>query len=216
MSKKDTRKSARGPRAKGWTMYRITTGAVVFTLVIGTAACSSHDAFEGGTQSVQSAFSIGAETAAEKSFTLFESGQVRPLALSLDGKHLYAANTPDNRLEIFQISGSGLAKVGSVSVGLEPLAVAARSDSEVWVVNHLSDSISIVDVQIAEQGLRKKDVARRRRAEGHRVRRVRSFARLHYDGASRSEHRAGSAAHDTGRRSRRRVDLRSARTSAPR
>ena len=31
-------------------------------------------------------------------------------------------------------------------VGLEPVAVAARSDSEVWVVNHLSDSVSIVDV----------------------------------------------------------------------
>ena len=32
------------------------------------------------------------------------------------------------------------------SVGLEPVAVAARSNSEVWVVNHLSDSVSIVDV----------------------------------------------------------------------
>jgi hypothetical protein len=31
------------------------------------------------------------------SFTLFESGQVRPLALSPDGSHLFAVNTPDNR-----------------------------------------------------------------------------------------------------------------------
>ena len=31
-------------------------------------------------------------------------------------------------------------------MGLEPVAVAARSDGEVWVVNHLSDSVSIVDV----------------------------------------------------------------------
>lgn len=29
---------------------------------------------------------------------------------------------------------------------MEPIAVAARSNSEVWVVNHLSDSVSIVDV----------------------------------------------------------------------
>jgi DNA-binding beta-propeller fold protein YncE len=133
-------------------MFRITTGALALTLVIGTAACSSHDAFDGSQsvhspESVGSAFSIGGETADEKSFTLFESGQVRPLALSLDGKHLYATNTPDNRLEIFQISGSGLTKVGSVSVGLEPIAVAARNDSEVWVVNHLSDSVSIIDVR---------------------------------------------------------------------
>src|SRR5204863_1301209 len=30
--------------------------------------------------------------------------------------------------------------------GMEPVAVAARSATEAWVVNHLSDSISIVDL----------------------------------------------------------------------
>ena len=29
---------------------------------------------------------------------------------------------------------------------MEPVAVAARSDSEAWVVNHLSDSVSVVDL----------------------------------------------------------------------
>lgn len=77
-------------------------------------------------------------------FTLFESGQVRPLALSPDGKRLYAVNTPDNRLEIFHIGKQGLRHRGSVPVGLEPVAVAVRADGEVWVVNHLSDSVSIV------------------------------------------------------------------------
>jgi len=80
------------------------------------------------------------------SFTTFESGQVRPLALSPDGARLYAVNTPDNRLEIFDVTAAGLTHVGAVPVGLEPVAVAARSNSEVWVVNHLSDSVSIVDV----------------------------------------------------------------------
>jgi hypothetical protein len=79
-------------------------------------------------------------------FTTFESGQVRPLALSPDGTRLFAVNTPDDRLEIFDVSGGGFTHVGSVPVGLEPVAVAARSNTEVWVVNHLSDSISIVDV----------------------------------------------------------------------
>ncbi len=37
------------------------------------------------------------------SFTLFESGQVRPLALSPSGKRLFAVNTPDNRLEVFRV-----------------------------------------------------------------------------------------------------------------
>jgi YVTN family beta-propeller protein len=87
-----------------------------------------------------------AASAAAQSFTTFETGQVRPLAMSPDGTRLFAVNTPDNTLEIFSVSGSGLTRTGSVPVGLEPLAVAARTNSEVWVVNHLSDSVSIVDV----------------------------------------------------------------------
>ncbi len=79
-------------------------------------------------------------------FSLFESGQVRPLALSPSGDLLFAVNTPANRLEIFKVNPSGLSYRGSVPVGLEPIAVAARSDDEVWVVNHLSDSISIVSI----------------------------------------------------------------------
>src|SRR5579872_6873865 len=78
------------------------------------------------------------------SFTLFESGQVRPLTLSPSGKLLFAANTPDNRLEVFRVDGHGLQHRASIPVGLEPVAVAARSDNEVWVVNHLSDSVSVV------------------------------------------------------------------------
>ena len=38
------------------------------------------------------------------SFTTFESGQVRPLAMSPDGTRLFAVNTPDDRLEIFAVS----------------------------------------------------------------------------------------------------------------
>jgi DNA-binding beta-propeller fold protein YncE len=82
-------------------------------------------------------------------FTAFESGQVRPLALSPSGRFLYAVNTPDNRLEVFEITLlGGLVHRTSVPVGLEPVAVAARSDEEVWVVNHLSDSVSIVRLNL--------------------------------------------------------------------
>jgi YVTN family beta-propeller protein len=81
-------------------------------------------------------------------FTTFESGQVRPLAMSPDGTRLFAVNTPDDHLEIFSVTpGTGaLTHQASVPVGLEPVAVAARSNTEVWVVNHLSDSVSVVDV----------------------------------------------------------------------
>jgi len=80
-------------------------------------------------------------------YTLFESGHVRPLALSPDGARLFAVNTPDARLEVFEITGCGLQHAGSIPVGLEPVAVAARTNNEVWVVNHLSDSVSIVTIK---------------------------------------------------------------------
>ncbi|MGH7485927.1 MAG: YncE family protein, partial [bacterium] len=83
---------------------------------------------------------------ASSNYTLFESGQVRPLAMSPDKRHLFAVNTPDNRLEIFRIRDSGLIHTASIPVGLEPVAVAARSNHEVWVVNHFSDSVSVVEL----------------------------------------------------------------------
>jgi len=85
--------------------------------------------------------------ASEDSYTLFESGQVRPLALSPTKDKLYAVNTPDNKLEIFTVTASGLQLEKSIPVGLEPIAVALRNKSEAWVVNHLSDSVSIVDLE---------------------------------------------------------------------
>jgi YVTN family beta-propeller protein len=82
-----------------------------------------------------------------KDFVLFESGPVRPIALSPNGTRLFVVNVPDNRLEIFKVSGAGvLSHHASVPVGMDPVAVAARTDGEVWVVNHLSDSVSVVDV----------------------------------------------------------------------
>jgi YVTN family beta-propeller protein len=89
---------------------------------------------------------LAAPAARGGSFVTFESGQVRPLALSPDGTRLFVVNTPDDRLEIFDVDGAGLHHRGAVGVGLEPIAVAARSNAEVWVVNHLSDSVSVVDV----------------------------------------------------------------------
>ena len=84
--------------------------------------------------------------APSQAFVTFETGPVRPLAKSPDGTRLFVCNIPDNSLEIFDIEPDGLTKVASVPVGLEPVAVAARTNTEVWVVNHLSDSVSIIDI----------------------------------------------------------------------
>src|SRR5581483_10727220 len=94
------------------------------------------------------ALAVAAGTAAGAGFVTFESGPVRPLALSPDGTRLFAVDTPDNRLEVLAVDpGTGLlAHSASVPVGLEPVAVAARTNTEVWVVNHLSDSVSVVQL----------------------------------------------------------------------
>jgi DNA-binding beta-propeller fold protein YncE len=72
--------------------------------------------------------------------------------MSPDGRRLFAVNTPDNRLEVFRIHGDRLIHISSIPVGLEPVAVAARTDREVWVVNHLSDSVSIVVLDDDDEG----------------------------------------------------------------
>jgi YVTN family beta-propeller protein len=69
------------------------------------------------------------------------------MAISADNRYLYAVNTPDNRLEILRITDLGLLPIGSVPVGIEPVAVATRANGEVWVVNHLSDSVSVVSLK---------------------------------------------------------------------
>ena len=88
-----------------------------------------------------------ANAAAASDFQLFETGPVRPLARS--GNTIYAVNTPDNQLHIFDLTDNGLIETAQVQVGMEPCAVAVAGDGTVWVVNHLSDSVSIVDPSLS-------------------------------------------------------------------
>ncbi|HEX6834940.1 MAG TPA: hypothetical protein VF334_00130 [Polyangia bacterium] len=112
------------------------------SLMVAVGGCSGQVGTGGG----ESTAGLKKVPGSGGSFTTFETLQVRPLALSPSGKMLFAANTPDNRLEMFRVNGNKLVPAGSVVVGLEPIAVAARTEGEVWVVNHLSDSVSIVRV----------------------------------------------------------------------
>jgi YVTN family beta-propeller protein len=90
--------------------------------------------------------SAGAPRPAIGKFATFESGHVRPMALSSNGSRLYVVNTPDNRVEVYNTTSGTPVLVDSIPVGLEPVAVALANDNQLWVVNHLSDSVSIVDV----------------------------------------------------------------------
>lgn len=76
----------------------------------------------------------------------FETPHVHPLALTPDGNTLLSVNTAAHRLDVWQINGTTLNDVASIPVGLDPVSVRARNNTEVWVVNQISDSISIVDL----------------------------------------------------------------------
>ena len=84
---------------------------------------------------------------AQQSFVNFETPHVHPLDMTPDGSRLLAVNTPDNRLEVFKPTGAGPVHVYDIPVGLDPVSVRVRNDQEAWVVNHVSDSISIIDLR---------------------------------------------------------------------
>ena len=60
----------------------------------------------------------------------FESPQVHSLQLSPDGTKLFALNTPDHRLVVFDLTqGSTPVVFAEIQVGIEPVTVRARDDS---------------------------------------------------------------------------------------
>jgi YVTN family beta-propeller protein len=84
---------------------------------------------------------------ARGSYVNFEGKQTSPVRLSADGTRLFAINTPDARLSVFDVTQpSNPRLIAEIPVGVEPVSVNPRSNDEVWVVNEVSDSISIVSV----------------------------------------------------------------------
>ena len=80
-------------------------------------------------------------------YTNMEVSQVHPIALTPDGQKLLVVNTPAARLEVFAVAVDGsITHSDSISVGMEPVSVVARTSTEAWVVNNLSDSVSIIDL----------------------------------------------------------------------
>ena len=95
------------------------------------------------------AFIAGSPVAALAAITNyfnFETAPVHPVALGPDGRTLAVCNLADARVELFDVSSGLPVPSGSVPVGLDPVSARFASPNELWVVNHLSSTISIVDV----------------------------------------------------------------------
>jgi YVTN family beta-propeller protein len=82
-----------------------------------------------------------------EAYANFEGAQTSPLRLAPSGRTLFAVNTPDARLSVFDLADPKSPRLAAeIPVGIEPVSVNPRTDDEVWVVNQVSDSVSIVSV----------------------------------------------------------------------
>jgi YVTN family beta-propeller protein len=70
---------------------------------------------------------------------------LHPLEFSRDGTELYALNQPGAHLGV--LDPLTLSRTGDVSIGIGAVSVVARPGSrEVWVVDAVDSSVSVVDV----------------------------------------------------------------------
>jgi len=119
-----------------------TTNKVLLSLAaLGTVVALS--AFENEDEEV----SAENRTAVSASvFANFETPHVHPLDMTPDSTKLLAVNTANHALEVYEITETGLRHLRSITVGVDPVTVRARTNNEAWVVNRISDNVSVVDL----------------------------------------------------------------------
>ena len=81
-------------------------------------------------------------TPADVGHPTFVSPHANPIAVA--GDHVFVVNTPADTLDV--IDAKTRKVVARTNVGIDPVSVAIRPDGrEVWVSNHISDSVSVID-----------------------------------------------------------------------
>ncbi|MGJ8664718.1 MAG: YncE family protein, partial [Marinicella sp.] len=83
--------------------------------------------------------------AADIPYVNWENHPVHGIDMSPDGSRLAVAHTADNRVQLFDVSLGYPVRMGHVKVGVDPVSVRFKDNNELWVVNHISDSVSVVD-----------------------------------------------------------------------
>jgi|GEM_PF-374522 len=92
-------------------------------------------------------FFLCAPRVVNAAFEHAEARHTHPIGLTPDGTRLLAVDSVNARLSVFDVSGTGApVRVADIPTGLEPVSVRARTNDEVWVVNELSDSVSVISL----------------------------------------------------------------------
>ena len=72
----------------------------------------------------------------------FVSPHFAPIAIN--GEYVFVANTPADTVDVIDAKTKRLHT--RINVGIDPVSIAVRPDGkEVWVSNHVSDSVSVID-----------------------------------------------------------------------
>ncbi len=80
-------------------------------------------------------------------FANLEASQTNPIRLSADGTRLFAVNTANNSLSVFDVAQPRSPRlIVEIPVGTGPVSVNAHTDDEAWVVNQASNSVSVASV----------------------------------------------------------------------
>jgi YVTN family beta-propeller protein len=82
----------------------------------------------------------------KEAFVNWEDPHVHPLDITPDNARLLAVNTADNTLLVYSIVSGTPVLESTIPVGLDPVSVRARTATEAWVVNRISDDVTVVDL----------------------------------------------------------------------
>ena len=78
--------------------------------------------------------------------SMFMSPHASPIAFS--SGRVFVVNTPSDTVDV--IDARSRAVVRRIEVGVNPVSIAVRPDGkEIWVANHVSDSVSVIDADPA-------------------------------------------------------------------
>ncbi|MCE2407218.1 MAG: carbohydrate binding domain-containing protein [Pseudomonadales bacterium] len=116
--------------------------AFLLSLTLGCVGTSIWAQEEEEEAETSTEFGIQAPISDQDGHPTFASPHFNPLALH--GDLVYVVNTPSDTLDVIDPSSNEV--VQRINVGIDPVSVIERPNAnEVWVSNHVSDTISVID-----------------------------------------------------------------------